>query len=1117
MKYISKILCLLLSVAFSLSAMAQQLNISGTVVDDNNDPVPGASVVVKGSTTGVVTDASGNFSIQAPGNGTLVVSFVGMGKQEEIIAERTRIEVRMITAENEIDEVVVVGYGAQKKAHLTGAVASVAPAEIADLASTNMASTLQGMVAGVSVSSASNRPGESSSINIRGSNSAPGAPSSSAGELKPLYVIDDYIADETAFNNLDPSVIEGISILKDASAAIYGARSAQGVVLVKTKRGTIGKPKISFSGQWGLTDEYYRSKVLDSYNYGTIWNAVRAADPNSTWNSQRDLFQADELQAMKNLNYDQLDKYWSSALTQRYGVTISGGNEFATYFGGVSYNTQDGNIGKISYDRWNYRAGMDAKINKWTKVSLQVSGDYSKTVKAMTKVGGTNDEKDYAMMLLQPRYIPEYVTDAYDKSYPIAAYGITNNAITGTQDYHFAEVQNSGDYTMNMPQNMTINAALDFDLGFVSALKGLKLRGTYSKSTANGHSNQYGSTYTLYKFDDDLQGRGGSGHHLYTDTENYPLNFSAMNQVSVDNGNILSRKMSSSDNYQLNFYATYARSFGLHDVSALFTIEKSESEMEDVTGQKTSPYAFTNHQFNGAGGATDANFTRSESGTLSYVGRLNYSYDGKYLVEFLIRSDASTKFAPENYWGVFPSLSLGWVISKESWFANNVSFVDFFKVRGSFGMLGRDNIKAWLWMQTYGQEVVKGPIFGTSTTTPAGAHFQLPDEVPNRNAHWDKCYKTNLGFDLNFLQNRLSAAIDAYYNLNTDSFMSLGGDQGFLGTIGAQAAPYNYGETANYGMEFSLKWRDKIGKDFKYSVGVNTGWSDDKLIKYPWATLKDRGLDGKEPNQRNDRGLWGYECVGMFRSYQEIAEYFAENNLSTYVGLVQSDVHPGMLIYSDLRGSRKDDGTYYEKGDPSDPNGNRVDVSDRVKISDRTSNIYGFTLNLSADYKGFSVSTQLSANWGSYIMMPSAATSISNPVASSVSPSYNAMQYTNLPSFWAGNMFVYEDVLDATGQVVASQNLTAEYPNLRYGVNSQNSTFWKVNAANIFLRNLTIAYTLPKAWVQKVGMESCRLNLTGQNLFDFYNPYPDKFMSRNSNYNTYPTLRRFTLGVNVSF
>jgi len=1119
MSYKLKILFLLLLVAGALSVAAQEtLSISGTVVDEHNDPVIGAGVVVKGTTRGVITDINGTYTIQAPANATLKFSFVGMGDVEEAVNGRSRIDVRLGTSANELDEVVVVGYGAQKKAHLTGSVASVTPTDIADLASTNMADMLQGMVVGVSVSSSSNRPGESSRIVIRNSNQAPGAPSSSANELVPLYVIDDYIADENAFNNLDPNMIENISILKDASAAIYGARSAQGVVLVRTKRGQVGKPKISYSGQFGYTDEFYRPKVLDAYSYGVIWNAVRAADPNSTYNTHRDLFQADELEAMKGLNYDLLDQYWSSALTQRHSVTVGGGSENATYFGGISYNTQDGNIGKISYNRWNYRAGMDAKINKWTKASLQVSGDYGKTVKAYSKVGGENAEKDYVMMLLRPRYIPEYVADTSGRSWPVAGYGVTNSRINGTQDYHFTEIQNSGDFNMANPQNMTINSSLEFDCGVLDLLKGLKLRATYSKGIGTEHSNQYGSKYTLYQFPDGVMGRGGSGNHLYTATEGYPVNFEEKDIVSVDNGNILSRRMSRTDNYQLNFYATYARTFGDHDVSGLFTIEKSEREMEYVQGEKTSPYSFTNLQSTGANGDQTTDFRRSESGTLSYVGRLNYSYKDKYLLEFMIRSDASTKFAPENYWGTFPSVSLGWVLSKESWFHEQVSFMDFLKVRGSFGLLGRDNIVAWAWLQTYGQEDVKGPIFGSNPQLEAGAHFQLPNEVPNRNAHWDESYKSNLGLDMNFLNNRLSATIDGYYNMNREMFMTIGADQGFLGTIGAQASPYNYGAVNDYGMEFALRWRDKVNSDIKYSVGVNTSWNDNRIIKYPWIDIAQRGLDGVEPNQRSDRGLWGYECIGMFRSYQEIAEYFKENNISTYVGLAQQNVHPGMLIYRNVRGSRKADGTYFDAGDPNDPVSNRVDANDFVKISNRTSNIYGFTLNLGGEYKSFSISTQLSANWGSYIMMPGSTRGINNPVASSLSSdSYNVMQYTNLPSFWAGNMFVYEDVLDAQGRVVAAQNLDAKYPNLRYSLNSQNSTFWRINAANVFLRNLTVAYTLPKAWANKAGLESCRLNLTGQNLLDFYNPYPDKFMSRNSNYDRYPTLRRFTLGVNVSF
>ncbi|MDR0845645.1 MAG: hypothetical protein LBN71_10520 [Tannerella sp.] len=486
---------------------------------------------------------------------------------------------------------------------------------------------------------------------------------------------------------------------------------------------------------------------------------------------------------------------------------------------------------------------------------------------------------------------------------------------------------------------------------------------------------------------------------------------------------------------------------------------------------------------------------------------MNYNYAGKYLAEYLIRSDASTKFAPENYWGTFHSFSAGWIVSEESWFKENVKFMDFFKIRGSFGLLGRDNISAWAWLMTYGNEAVKGPIFGNNPDQVAGPHFQMPGTVPNRNAHWDQGYKSNLGLDLNFLNSRLSVTLEGYYEMNRDEFLSVGSADNYPTTIGAPPSAYNYGATDRFGVELSLGWRDKIGKDFKYHVKLNTGLTDNKLVTYPWQSEATRPLDAPQPNQRTDRGLWGYECLGMFRSNQEIAEYFLANNLTTYMGKTQQDIHPGMLIYNNVRGSQKTDGTYYAPGDPDDPRGNVVDGNDRVLISKRTGNPYGFTVNLGAEYKSFSVSAQLGASWGSYSLIQGAA----------ISTNTTTMQFTGLPSFWGGNMYVYDDVLDAQGRVIAPRNREAKYPNLRFGDNSAASTFWKINNANAALRNVTMAYSLPKAWVKFAGVEGCRLNVTGQNILCFYNPYPDKFTSPMSSYNSYPLLRKITLGLSVTF
>lgn len=1123
MKKYNKLIMMLLSIAFSVSVMAQQTKtIKGVVFDENNDPVVGVNIRVSDSPIGTITNIDGEFTlINIPVDKTsMVVSFIGFETQTIDITTQTEFKIALVPSITDMSEVVVVGYGKQKKAHLTGAISTIAPTDISDLSVTNLSEALSGMIAGVSVESSSNRPGAASRIVIRNSDLATGAPASSAGLLVPLYVIDDYVypraEGEAAFNNLDVSMIESITVLKDGAAAVYGMRAGQGVILVKTKRGQVGKPKISYSGQYGYTDEFYRSKMMDSYNFGVTWNAIRAADPTqSGFDSQKHLFQADELEAMKTLNYDLLDKYWSSALTQRHSINIGGGNEFATYFAGVSYVTQDGNMGRIDYERWNYRAGVDAKINKWTKASLQVSGDYGSTTKANVKVGGTNAEKDYVILLTRPRYIPEYVTDPNGNRLPIAAYGVTNGRIEQSQEYNYIEVENLGNFLKNMPQNMVVNGALEYDFGWSNILKGLTLKTTYSKSIGTTKDNEYGSSYNLYRFPDGSIGRGGSGNHLYVGTDGYPLDFNNITTVAVDNGNYLRRNMSRTDNYQLNFIASYARTFGMHNVSGLFTIEKSERESEYVWGNVTLPYTFTNLQSNGASGVQTTAFNRSETGTLSYVGRLNYVYADRYLAEFLIRADAAQgSFAPENYWGTFPSLSLGWVMSEEKWFKENVNFIDFFKVRGSYGLLGRNNIPDYAWLMTYGNEAVKGPIFGSNPNTNAGAHFQMPNASPNRDAKWDDCYKTNVGLDITTLNSRLSINWDYYYDHIKNAFMSITNSPDYPTTVGAQATASNIGVLDNYGMDISLGWRDKIGSDFKYNVKINTGWNDNKIIKYPWTAEATRGLDEVVPNQRADRGLWGYECIGMFRSYQDIAEYFAEKNLVTYMGRTQADVHPGMLIYNDVRGSQKSDGTYYAPGDPNDPEGNKIDDKDRIRISNRTSNAYSFTVNLGAEYKGLSVSAQIGASWGSYTMMPTQAISNKSFSASG----YDVMQYTNLPSFWSGNMFVYEDVLDAQGRVVASQNRDAKYPNLRFdGVNSVASTFWRVNNANVMLRNVTLAYTLPKTWVDKVGVESCRINLTGQNMMDFYNPYPDKFMSQNSSYSTYPTLRKITMGLNVSF
>lgn len=1095
-KFLILSLCLGMLMAFVLPAQAQGPQmVNGTVVDEVGEPIIGASVILAGTTTGTITDLDGHFSISVPVKGKLVVSFIGYITQTVSDLKNTRIVLKEDLMK--LDEVVVVGYGSQKMKNVTGSIVTVAPQEISDLSVGSLGTALSGMVNGLSVSGGNGRPGEGASLSIRQSG-VTSAYSPNGGSASPLYVIDDYIADENAFNNLDASVVENITVLKDAAAAVYGARSSQGVILVKTKRGQVGAPKISYSGQFGYVDEISRPKMLNAYDYGVIWNGVRGANTSETSSTDltRELFQSDELAAMKSLNYDLLDQEWKAAFTQKHSINVSGGTDRATFFAGVSYFKQDGNMGKIDYDRWNYRAGVDAKISKWVKASLQVSGDYGKKNTALNKVGGSSAETDYNTLLTHPRYIPDNINGM-----PLATIGVSGQKVKDVQYYNFNSIQDLGNYSQDSPQNMNINSSLEYDFGWNKYLKGLKIKASYSKSISTTKNNQLGTMVTVYE----MINRGGSGNHLYTG-DDLDLSESNFKPVSIANGNSIGRTMSRSDSYQLNLIVTYARSFGLHNLSGLFTIEKAEAESEDLQGIVNSPLSFTDGQSKSATGEQQTTFGRTESGMLSYVGRVNYSYADKYLLEFLVRSDASTKFAPENYWGVFPSLSAGWVISEEKWFKNHVKGIDYLKLRGSFGMLGKDNIAAWGWMQLYGRTANRGPVFGTDPNVNIGAGISSSD-APNRDAHWDKSYQMNFGVDSRMLDDRLSIGLDGYYYMNRDIFMSRSGSDNFPSTVGTKPTAENFGSIDTYGVELSLGWRDHIGKDFKYYVKLNTGYSDNKMKEKFWPSKI--AINEQHRNQRTDLGEWGLECLGMFRSYNEIEEYFDKYKITNYLGLSKDDVHPGMLIYRDIRGAQNEDGSYKEADGIVDK------TNDLVKISNR-SNPYGFTINLGGDWKGLSFSAQFNASWGGYSFIPKTARSINNLIQSG--GSYQDMEYTNLPSFWADNMFIYEDVLDGSGNVVASQNKDALYPNLRYNINNETSTFWKVSGTRITLRNVSVAYNLPKEWVRKIGLEGCRFNLTGQNLLSFCNPYPDNFIDTLSGtYGSYPAMRKFTLGVNVSF
>ena len=1097
-----------LALTCAIPAMAQNTTtIKGTVVDENGDPVIGATIHVPGTRQATVTDLDGNYSISAPKGTTLTVTYVGY---KQISTKGGRIMLK--EGDTDLDEVVVVGYGTQKRAHLTGSVESIPVDEIQDISSGNLASTLSGLVNGLSVSGGESQPGEAARITIRTANTLGDIGST---VQQPLFVIDGYIYPNDvkvgnvqqnlgaeAFNNLDPAEIESISVLKDASAAVYGARAANGVILVTTKKGKMGKPVISYSGQYGWTDAVATPKMLSAYNYGRLYNEIAARDPlNTTLDHTTGLFQADELEAMKGMNNDLLDKYWKTGFTQKHSVNISGASDRVNYFAGIGYFDQDGNLGRLDYNRWNYRAGVDVKISKWLGAGVTISGDYGKRNTGNVKVGGSSDQKQYNLLLTRPYYLPEYIGE--NDEYPILNYGPTNSEANQNQRYNYDLLINDGDYSKSMTSNLNIGANINYDFGWSKALKGLKVSFQYSKSINTNKGNEYGSNFTIYN----MQKRYGSGSHLYSPldgSDDYSL-WDLTNLVAhkYDNGNYLARTDVRTDNYQMNFTVNYARDFGLHNVQALFSIEKSEAESEYQRSSVTNPYEFTTGQSNSADGTQTGVFTRSESGSLSYIGRVNYSYAGRYLFEFLMRADASQKFSPENRWGYFPATSIGWIASEEKWFKKAMPWWNFLKLRASFGLTGRDNTTAWQWMQVYAQDKNRGVLFGDYTKdTGNRITINKNNSAVNRDITWDKSYKFNFGIDNRFLNNRLSVGLDFYREWNRDMLINI--LQAVPSTVGTQSAASNNGEIDNWGWELSLGWRDKIGKDFKYNIGINTGYSDNKVLRMDF----DQNFYYRQiqRNGRTDIGTWGMQCIGMFRSFQDIDEYFTKYHITSYMGMSKDQVRPGMLIYKDVRGSQHTDanGKIYYDG----PDGIVDRDNDQVQLGHR-GNIYGFTLNAGGSWKGLSFQLQFGAHWGGYTTVPAQALTAS------------AIEYTNMPSFWnPDNVFVYQNVYDGQGNLIQAANRNACLPNPGYSINIVASSFWRISAAQVTLNRLTLAYSLPKAWLKAlgIGIQNVRLNLTGQNLINFYNPYPDNFYSPYAGtYGNYPNLRKWTLGVNVSF
>ncbi|HEX5655148.1 MAG TPA: SusC/RagA family TonB-linked outer membrane protein [Chitinophagaceae bacterium] len=1054
-----KLTLLLVLLTSGAVLFAQELTVSGKVTDkESGQPLEGVSVAIKSSSKGTTTNSNGEFILKVPSaSSVLVFSFVGKTRQEIPVGADLNFNVTLAADNSTLDDVVVVGYGTQRRGKVLGAINSMKATEFEELPITNLGAALVGRVPGLSVSGGFSRPGSNATLTIRN----PVILSKDGGTLSPLYVIDDVIRTEEDFNLLDPSEIEDISIIKDAAAAIYGVRSSQGAIVIRTKRGKIGKTQISFNSSYAINNATQLPDMMTGYELAKYLNASTmarrnfVADGSTGYLADAAYYTDDELEYFKNNNYNWLKQAWKPSHLSRHTVNVSGGSDRATFFAGASYVKQDGNLDRISIEKWTFRASTDVKLTNGFKVGLAVSGDLGRREQYLLKQGGENPENDMKGLLYTPGFTPPYIA-----GFPVRLSQATNqNTIDA---FHFFEAQRLNNYNNEDNNGLNIIGNVEYQVPFV---KGLTAKVQYSKTLDNSYPKQYGTTYKLYKFE-----MTGEHDHIYT--ENVLLNNTS--PITASNGNRIYIKPSFNNSYQFNASLGYTGRFRKHDISAIVVVEQSEYKYNDVQTVVETPTPGAPDDGRFAFGEEDIFETEKEGGLVGYIGRVSYSYDNKYLAEFQGRLDASTKFAPENHWKPFYSVAVGWVISNENFFDKMSRTVDHLKLRLSMGKMGSDNTKDYGYIQRYTPLQNGGAVFGGNGNLSIGTR---PEAIPNPDVRWDDNLKLNGGIDARFLKNRLSSSLDVFYDHRYNMLTALTASVPIL--IGSAIASENFSTVNAYGFEFSTGWRDNINKDFTYNINTFFNWSDAKNVKVDVEKGK-VGTYEDPTGKSTDMGVQGYHYLGMFRTQADVDNWLSKNPGYTLFGQAPK---PGMLYYQDIRGPKDPLTNKYAAPD------GKIDGNDLDFITNKASNHWGFGLSLGAGWKGLKLDIVMSGSFGGQSTVEGAARKLGTATSSR-------------PAFWT--------------DVWTPENTNAEYPNPFYSSSYDvTSAFWFKSSFNFRMRTANLSYAIPAAFTKKMGFSNLRLYVSAVNPVNFFNPYSYKDNASGS-FDAYPNLRTVLFGVNAS-
>ncbi len=1035
-KHILKFTCLLVLLAlFGGNVNAQTRSITGSVFDEASDePVAGVTIRVKGGPQSAVTDANGSFTLNVPtSGGTLEYSHVGYEIGTTGIPAEGPIVIRAKKLDVSMDDVVVIGYGTAKRSGLTGAVATIKGQEIQDVPAPNIAGALRGRIAGLGVSQASGRPGASITLNIR--NAAASEQARLLGVTsEPLYIIDGITVTKDAFDNIDPSMVEDITVLKDAgAAAIYGASGANGVVLLTTKRGRAGKPRFSYNGYMGVSDATRLPEMMSAYEQALMLN-----DGYKIGNASSNQYFSDSvLNYLKTMpNETWLDQLWKSSMMHRHNLSMSGGSENISYFVGGSYQNENGNYASIKQDKFGFRAGIVATIVKGLKADVNFNVDHR--IRYSGNPTANEDQQFIEAMAQIPLWIPFQMDGKYLN-------------VGGSNPLGAIE---SGYYRENKTAGYRINTAISYD--FSGALNGLTARFQISQASDNSSTTTYRPPYTVYNY-------SGIGPGSVVPTApTVPVIVNATNNSLYEPG------LSRANSYQGFFTLQYKKTIATdHNLTVLLGAEQSKSNSESVGVRWINQILPGLDDYWAFDQSTITPSRAIGMGVKrSFFGRLNYDYMGKYSLEAVTRADASSNFALGKVWGVFPSVGLGWVVSREDFFKDNIEFINYLKVRASYGIVGNSSIDAWLWKERYRVDV-SGYLY--NNTLQGGLN---PERIPNPDISWESKRTFNAGIELAMWRDKITLGFDVFQNRGYDMF-DKGANESFPAFAGFEAPVVNYMERYNWGTEFTIGYRANLAKDLRLNVSTNFGFGNSvttRMLYNPFKLFETSPPDwqvgfGTDPRMYNS-GNWGYRTLGVFRTQEQLDDFMAKNP-----NYLINNVSPqlGWMYFEDVNG----DGVITER--------------DKVPLFKRTDAAFGLSTQLGITYKSIQVRVNIAGRFGGKEFIDSKAREA-------------AGTNSNLPAFMNDRW--------------TPENPNGKYPRFDSQFFNQDSDFWAVDGTMIRVNDMTISYSLPKTWMSGIGMSDASLLLTGNNLWVLKNPLPYKDPYQSYIFD-YPTIRTISVGLRL--